>query len=301
MGSRVWAVTILVVLVSAGAGGYGYFAGWFSERPVHVEPPKFETPAGPLPEAERFAELARTDPIGMLEAGLAKYTANVQGFRSLLEKQERIDGHPTGKDPEVEIIHVAVRNQPLAVVMKWERGMKLGVGATLYVEGVTGDQIKTRGAAGSLMPDWSIDVKGMMARRSARYTITEIGFDQAMLRTLDAWKKVKERGELKIDYLGLTNVAKAGGRACHVVRRTCPTTEADSFALDEARPTDPAKLRKDGFDTVTIMIDAETWLQVGTELRKANGELIGAYYFRDVELNPTFAPDTFTPAALKKN
>ena len=28
--------------------------------------------------------------------------------------------------------------------------------------------------------------------------------------------------------------------------------------------------------------------------------LIGAYYFRDVQLNPTIPPDTFTAAGLKK-
>src|SRR6476661_1883134 len=120
-----------------------------------------------------------------------------------------------------------------------------------------------------------------------------------MLRTLDAWRKARARGDAAPTYLGCEPVEQLGGRVCYSIRRTCRTTEADSFALDEARPHDAAKLRKDGFDQVTIYVDAALWIQIGTELKKANGEVIGEYYFRDLELNPEFPADTFTPAAIK--
>ena len=55
----------------------------------------------------------------------------------------------------------------------------------------------------------------------------------------------------------------------------------------------PETVAREGFTELTIMIDAKRWLQVGTELRRANGELIGAYYFRDIELDPSFPKETF--------
>ena len=95
-------------------------------------------------------------------------------------------------------------------------------------------------------------------------------------------------------------VEKTGGRLCHVIRRTCPVPEVDSFALDESPSKDAAKIKNDGHSEVTILLDAETWLQVGTALKRADGEPTASYYFRDVELNPPFPPDTFTVDALKK-
>ena len=62
----------------------------------------------------------------------------------------------------------------------------------------------------------------------------------------------------------------------------------------------PAQRPQDAFAEVTLMFDAETWLQVGSVQRDANGELVGSYYFRDVALNPHLPPDQFTPAALRK-
>ena len=59
----------------------------------------------------------------------------------------------------------------------------------------------------------------------------------------------------------------------------------------------PSEKPQDAFSSVKVMIDAETWLQLGSELRRADGELVGMYYFRDVELNPTFGPDQFNPKA----
>ena len=50
---------------------------------------------------------------------------------------------------------------------------------------------------------------------------------------------------------------------------------------------------------MTIYIDKETWLQVGTVLKGDGGKLVGEYFFRDLKLNPEFKPDQFLRAALK--
>jgi hypothetical protein len=35
-------------------------------------------------------------------------------------------------------------------------------------------------------------------------------------------------------------------------------------------------------------------------LYRADGHLLASYYFRNVNLEPTFAPDEFTPEGLKR-
>jgi hypothetical protein len=301
-------LAVLVVGLAIAAGGYGVFRYAISQpAPVEVPPPQFTDNAGtPLPDTDEFTHLAKTDPVAMLEKCLSRYAREVTGFRATLHKRERIGGalHPP------ERVRVAVRNEPFAVSMVWDEGARGVIGAP--VVGVLypyADEKNPQKADPVRLAVWrpdalfssyrGVEVKDDLARLSSRYSVKESGFDKSMLRTLDAWKTAKQKQSLRFEYLGSGPVEQLGGRVCHRIRRTCPTTEADSYALDEARPTDPKKLKADGFDQVTIFIDAERWIQVGTELKKASGDLVGEYYFRDLELNPTFAADAFTPAALK--
>jgi hypothetical protein len=95
-------------------------------------------------------------------------------------------------------------------------------------------------------------------------------------------------------------VPEVGGRECYEVRRTCAKPEVDPFALDEQPATDQKTIDRDGFSEVTVLIDCERRLQVGTVIRRADGELVGEYYFRDVVLTTAeFPPDTFTAPALR--
>jgi outer membrane lipoprotein-sorting protein len=75
-------------------------------------------------------------------------------------------------------------------------------------------------------------------------------------------------------------IPEVGDRDCYVLHRIC------------------AKPELDGVKDVTIYVDAETWLQVGSVLKDDKGLLIGSYYFRDIKLNPEFKKDQFTPAGL---
>jgi hypothetical protein len=51
---------------------------------------------------------------------------------------------------------------------------------------------------------------------------------------------------------------------------------------------------------VTAFIDKETRFQVGTLLRGPGEVLLGQYAYRDIQLNPSFPPDQFEPAALTR-
>ena len=60
------------------------------------------------------------------------------------------------------------------------------------------------------------------------------------------------------------------------------------------------KNQADAFRSVTIYLHAESWLQLGTELRREDGELAGAYWFREFVPNPKLLANQFTAAAMKK-
>jgi hypothetical protein len=299
-------VGVIAVLVAAGYGAYEWLGT--TPQPTAVTPPQHEDRGGTLPTAATWEELARTNPVALLDTALTQYQRTIKGFTATLEKQERIDG----KLHEPEVIALAVQGDVpdspgarpnVKVRMVWEekgarRVMGSALRATLYAEGSNDNRIWTWRPGAPLKKEHSIDPKESNARGASRYCIRDTGLYQVMLRTHAAWAQHQKAGDFHFEYDGLKPVEKLGGRPCHVIRRTCTQPEADPFALDEVAPTDPQVLEKDGFTEVTICVDAERWIQVGTELRKG-ADLIGAYYYRDLGLNPTFAPDTFTTTAIK--
>jgi hypothetical protein len=299
---------VAVVAVLGGAG-YGVYA-WLSPtpQPPVAKPPEHRDEGKTLPTATAWEELARTNPVALLDNALTQYQRTVKGFTATLEKQERIDG----KLHETEVIHLAVQGDVpespgakpnVKVRMVWEeKGARRVLGstvrATLYAEGTNDDRIWTWRPDAPFKKEHSIGTKETSARGASRYCIRDTGLYQVMLRTHAAWDRLQRAGEFRFEYEGLEVAEKLNGRPCHVIRRICLHPEADPFALDEEPPTDPKVVERDGFTEVKIFMDAERWIQVGTELRKGN-DLTGAYYYRDLELNPTFPPDTFTTTAIK--
>lgn len=289
-----------VLLVAGVIGGYWYVR--WSGSPAAVEASQFVDSASDLPSAEEFARLAQTDPVRMLSVCLSRYTREANGFRGTLEKQEQVNGtaHPA------EVIKVSVREKPVAVAMRWVSGARpdifgIRTVGVAYREEDADGLMQTWRPEARIFRERRLDPKDrMFARTAARYCITEAGLLPTMLRTYDAWSQHQQTGELRFTYHGVQQVAKLNDRPCHVIERQCPRREVDSFARNEAPPTDPKVIERDGYDRVTIYIDSELWLQTGTVLRQSDGTLIGAYYFRDLELNPSFLPDEFTLEGLKR-
>ena len=81
-------------------------------------------------------------------------------------------------------------------------------------------------------------------------------------------------------------------------RPTCDPAECDRYCSDE-KPK-PAEGAPDAFARATIYLDAETGYQVGARLTRADGELVGSYFFRDITFNPVFPAGQFTTVAFKK-
>jgi len=223
--------------------------------------------------------LARTDAVELLRQSLLKYGSKVKSYTCTLAKQETLNG----KLNPLEVTEAWFREEPYSVMMHWKEGAGLAA-ASLYVTGENEGKmcIRLAGLARRLGVVKN-DPDDSKVKANTRYLITEFGLRCGTERTYKAWKGLSDSGvTLQIEYLGLRkNIPEAGGRDCHVIKRTCPVPE------------------EDGMTDVTIFIDAESWFQVGSIL-KAGDKLIGSYWFRDIVINPAFDDKQFKPETLKK-
>jgi hypothetical protein len=224
--------------------------------------------------------LPATDPLAFLNKCLERYDHDeIQGYRLVLQKQERIGDVLK----PIEVIEVSFRARPYSVFMHWHEGAR-GITSALYVQGENDGKVLVHptGVLGWLHPVAPLDPKGTLAREASRYNIAEFGFKKMLERTLADWKAAREKGTLHAEYLGTRKLPAAGDRLCYVLRRTLRQPDAE------------------GIQEATVYLDVETWFPIGTVLHGEGGKLIGEYFYRDIHLNPTFAPDQFTSAALKR-
>lgn len=282
-------------LVVSAVAGVCFCVAPFSRPPV---PEISAAPAtdfhsnNPLPTSSEFDQLAETDPIAAVDAAIRRYMSDVGGFQAMFHKRERIGGQLRDQ----EVIRVAFRNDPFSVLMKWEQGGGMA-DSSLYVKGENAGQMQVKLAKIGFVK--SVDPRSATPRSSARYTIEEFGLVESMKRTRREWTDAKAAGQFRVEYLGRKSIPELGDRECHVIKRTCPVDEIDAYASGEPDVVTD-KNRADSFRTVTIYLDCATWFQVGSELHRADGELVGSYFFRDLQLNPTFEKGTFSAATLKR-
>jgi hypothetical protein len=290
----------------------GTYVLYFRPPPAIADPVAVTDDKQSLPEDRAFEQLAKSDPVAMLEKCLVKYQRDVvSGVRCTLDKEERVKEELLPR----EVISLAVRGDVpdpstnkthIEVLMKWQSGMQKVLGSelkgTLYVEKLGGnkDPIITWRPSAPFFKEKEIGVNDDSAKNASRYCIRDAGPYRGMLRTYEVWKERKAEGTLITEYLGRKPIEKAGGAECHIVKRVCRSPEVDAFELGGTPDMSPKKVAQVGFNELTIMIDTKLWLQVGTELRRANGDLIGAYYFRDIDLKPSFPAETFNKDGLLK-
>jgi hypothetical protein len=327
--SHRWFIVIGIVVILLGGAGYGVWTTLTKGEPSPSAPEFKDDAKKPLAPAEEFERLAREDVVALLGQCLSRYTREVKGGAQFtLEKQERVQGKPKHPEmPPVEVIEVWVRGDvpdpetkktAIEVLMKWKSGARkvYGLGAeiqgTFFSErpkaegGLDGKTVTWRPEAGRLTGgplSEPMDPNIALAKDQSRYCIRDAGLYRTMLRTHEAWQTRQAAGELKTEYLGKRTPEKIG-RECHVIKRICARTEIDSFEVGGTATNDPKVVALEGFTEVTIYIDVERWLQVGTELYRTEPDgtrvLVGAYYMRDVQLNPDFPPNTFSIETMKK-
>lgn len=309
MRQRAVVLSMVAILIAMGMGAYSIY---FNKPEDVIETLIVPDDKTVLPQDAEFEQLARNDPVGMLEKCLVHYQREVTGFRCLLDKEERIQGklYPPEKislSVRGDVPDPATGKTRSEVLMKWHSGahkagvfgIETEVKAVLYVEAANKSSMLTY-RPDATFPRIEASITGDDARKASRYCIRDAGLYHVTLRTYDVWKQRKIEGRLATEYLGRKPVSEAGGVECFIVKRLCKTPEIDPFELGGSADMSPESIAREGFSELTVMIDAKRWLQVGTVARRANGDLIGSYYFKDVELNPEFASDTFTKDGLKK-
>jgi hypothetical protein len=220
------------------------------------------------------------DPIAFVEKCLERYEHEVHAYSTTLRKQERVNGH---LNPP-EKIEVSFREKPFSVYMQWEQGVRKAE-RVLYVEGENKGKMLCRPTgfiARALVGDVvmrALDAPDVVD--SGRFSITEFGLRKGMQSTLADWKAARQRSALHIEYLGIHKVLEAGDRPCYKLRRT--RYEKPEY---------------DGITEMTVYIDRDSWLQVGSVLRGEGDILIADYFFSNIRLNPSFAPNQFERSAL---
>jgi hypothetical protein len=222
-------------------------------------------------------ELLHYHPLLFLEMSLERYNREVTGYTTRFVKQERIGGQ---LNPP-ESLDVWFREQPFSVCMYWLDGPHEGQKA-VYVAGENNGKLLARGAGAlKYFGIFTKDIDDAEAKRNGRYTIDQFGIYLGTQRTVASMRKAQERGTLHLTYEGVYAVPQLGNRECYKFVRT---------------PYDP--LEEEGVNELTLFLDCENWLQVGSVLKDSQGQLIAEYYFRDLKLNPQFKKEQFTRAAL---
>lgn len=226
-----------------------------------------------------LVELAAKDPIEFLQQGLDRYTKEVQGYRCIFDKQEKVNGKLRPK----ETIRVHFREQPFSVHMEWLKGRERAF-KSLFVEGENDNLIYVRVLHATLGLKLPKKVDADDVRATSRFPVTQFGMYLGAKDTVEHMRRAQEEGRLHVKYVGIERFLELGNRLCYKFVRT---------------PYDPPEgLAKENLNELTIYIDAQTRLQVGSVLKDTEGKLIAEYYFREIELNPTFDEKQFTMDSL---
>lgn len=237
-------------------------------------------PWGPLNEIaqqQRYAleSTIAEQPLAFLVQCQEKYASQVKGYVCTFRKRERVGG----KLLEPEKIEAHFRQAPFSVHMRWLEG-GAGASAVLYVEGENDGKLLARPKL-RFLPIMSKQIDGAEAKQSSRFPISRFGMAKGLDSTIASMQRAQARGALHLTYLGKEKVAELGDRECYKFLRT---------------PYEPPE--DDELNEYTLYVDCQTWLQSGSVLKNAAGELIAEYWFRDVRLNPEFNPKQFTRDSL---
>lgn len=209
-----------------------------------------------------------------LQMALDRYDAEIEGYTCILRKNERING----KVQPTERVECKFLEKPFSVWMKWLEGART-CSATLWVQGKNDNLMWARGAGIFKFAVVQRAIDSGDAKLTSRYSIDEFGIRWGTLR---AQRSLHEalKGKLEMRYLGEETVPEVGGRLCHKFH----------FKYD---PPDEF-----GLADLTLYFDVTNWLQVGSVLKLEDGNLLAEYFFRDVIINPKFAPNQFEKGAI---
>jgi len=231
-------------------------------------------------QSDEMDKLVQTDSILFLEKCLERYKRDVHGYRCHFAKQEKVQG----KLREPELLLVNFREKPFSVHMHWKEGQDKAI-RSMWVEGKNDSKLVARPLIFGLEAGFIVyrPLDGLDVKMTSRFGINTFGMYKGAEDTLKAIKAAKAAGTLHLKYHGIETVEKAGNRLCYKLVRT---------------PYDPPESGDEQLNELTIYIDRATLMQVGSILKNTSNEFIAEYFFRDIELNPTFDEKQFTDKAI---
>jgi hypothetical protein len=218
--------------------------------------------------------LLHYQPILFLEDCLARYEDEVSGYTATFLKQERI----AGRLKPLEKLDIHFREQPFSVHMKWLEGAQLAH-SLIYVDRENDGEMVVRPRFVPIPVSRAKDSAD--AKATSRYTIDQFGIYLGAKRTVAAMRDAERRGELHIRYEGLFRVPELNNRPCY------------KFVRGPYVP-----LEEEGVNELTIFIDQQTGMQLGSVLKDDKGELIASYFFADIQVNPEFKTNQFQRSGL---
>ena len=217
-------------------------------------------------------DLARTDPLALLQIALQRYQKSVSDYQCIFTKQERI----RGKLGQEQQIQVRFREMPFSVLMEWTRNAG-DAKRVLYVQGQWQNndgedlaKIEPQGAiARLLVRSVALPISGSTAKAQSRRTIDKFGFRNALKLIIDYAATAVQTGQGSLVYAGQGELE---GRPTWILKRTLPYT-ADGG---------------DWPDRILIVhIDREWLLPIAcyTYADDAQQTMLAKYEFSNVRLN----------------
>ena len=247
------------------------------EEPVPEWDPT-PAPAPTLTPAAELERLGKADPIAFLERCRDKTAREVKATRGTLLMRERV----RGKLGPPQRVHFMFRDEPYCVRMDWKEGVNLAR-KTCYVAGQNDGHMLVQPAG------W---------RSLAGIVLRKPDSEDAQSSSRDAHHRVRHAEGHRVHHRRLEEGPRGGG--LQVAFSGPKTVPQGDHPVWELKRTGYQAPEFDGVLRATYYIDTRTCLQVGIQLFGEGDELIGSYYFRDLEINPTFDKDTFTREGMRK-
>jgi hypothetical protein len=234
---------------------------------------------GVLPaEADRRAELVRTDPVAYLRQvasncrRLDQYTLEFTRFerRGLLQQMYGPEHAMCG-----------FRREPFSVKMKWQDA-DLKYDESAYVAGQ--QENKVRFVTRRWIPPLAappavnkVDLQTPVIWGESKRPMTDFGLERMMDRTLQSLQKAG--ANVVVSYRGLLELPD-GGPTAHFIHLEFPASQY------------PVPIQE-------LYIDVATDLPAGTILKYPSGKIDAAYYYYDVNTNVKLTDDDFLLDAEK--
>lgn len=227
--------------------------------------------------------------INLANETLVKIQNEIVDYKAMIVKRERVNG----KLGNHEFMEAKIRSrkivdgkltQPLSVYLKFIKPDSMAGREVIWVEGQNNNKMRAHegGAAGKFLPTVWLPPDGVLAMRGQLHPITEIGFENLVVKLIEKGEKDRKHGECEVEF---KPGAKINGRMCTVLQVKHPTPRAHfEFHIAQIFIDDDTKL--------PVRYAAYHW---PTDPSDKMGPVIEEYTYLDVKVNPGLSDSDFDP------